>query len=177
MAIFQSIDTVNALSGATASGGIAGGPLQNRSTTAGGKRQTGIDSYTVPASSGPASGDTIYFWPQMITTSRITDLKMELSGFGANVTVSMGKVDPNNSANTDATHYIPATDASIGGITDIASNLGEQVGADPLGDQSTGQTAPGFGDLPIILTATFGGTGTPTASGLITVVFEFVSGT
>jgi hypothetical protein len=176
MATWQSIDTVNALSGPSAVGGVAGSPVQNRSTTAAGKYQCGIDEFIVPASAGPAIGDVLYWWPQMETTARIKSIEIYWTALGAGATFTVGKVDPNNSANTDPAHYIGLTDASLAGRAAISLNVGEQVGQDPLGDQSTGQTAPAFGNAKIIPTLTFLGAA-PAASAIITMVLEYLSGT
>lgn len=78
---------------------------------------------------------------------------------GTGLFLSVGKVDPNNSANTDADHYKSAF--SITGsaaVTDLDLNMGEQVGDDPAGDSSVGNLPPGFGSDNIQVTATLTGT-------------------
>ena len=175
MATFQSVNTVLALSGPTASGGIAGGPQFPRSPAAAGKLQIGVDSYVTAGTE--TTGSVIEFWPQMPSTSRLVYGMISWGALGSGALLSVGKIDPNNSANTDAVHYLnPAEAANNPGSALFNNNVGEQVGQDPLGDSSTGQAAPGFGALPIILTATITGA-TAAASQNIVVVFFFVSGT
>ena len=176
MANFQSTNYTTALSPATSSAGIQGGDLQIRSTVAAGKSQVILDSYTVPASAGPAAGDTVQWFPTLTPTDTLKRITLYWDALGAGCTVSLGKQDPNNSANTDAVHYMGATSAAVAGSADGNLNLWEQVGTDPAGDQSTGNTAPGFGALPIVITTTFGGA-SPTASAVIKIVAEYVSGT
>ena len=48
----------------------------------------------------------------------------------------------------------------MAGSFDFDSNMGEQVGADPAGDQSTGNKPPNFGSQDIQITATVAGTPT-----------------
>ncbi len=174
MATYQSVNTVLALSGPTASGGIAGGPQFPRATGAAGKLQIGVDSYVTLGSE--LAGAIIDWWPQIPATARIVYAMLSWGAMGASATLTLGKTDPNNSANTDAAHYLAAQDASVSASALANLNIGEQVGQDPLGDDSTGNVAPGFGALPIILTSTTAGA-TLAASQNIVLVYFFVSGT
>jgi hypothetical protein len=78
---------------------------------------------------------------------------------GAGLTLSIGRVDPNNSSNNSATRYVNALD--ISGATAVAAEqmllTGDSVGVDNLGDDSIGNTPPQFGAAPIVIRATFGG--------------------
>ena len=174
MATVQSVNTVLALSGPTASGGIAGGPTMVRSPAAAGKLQIGVDSYVTAGTE--ATGTVIEWWPQMPATARFVYANLAWGNLGSGAQLSLGKVDPNNAANTDANHYLVPTPAATAGSATGNVNMGEQVGQDPLGDDSTGNTSPGFGALPIILTTTLTGA-TAAATISIVIVFFFVSGT
>ena len=176
MATFQSVNTVLALSGPTASGGIAGGPTMVRSPAAAGKLQIGVDSYVTAGTE--TTGSVIEWWPQMPATARFVYGVLSWGALGAGALLSLGKSDPNNAANTDANHYVNGilNPAASAGSVMADLNVGEQVGQDPLGDDSVGNTAPGFGALPIILTSTITGA-TAAASINIVVTFFFVSGT
>lgn len=165
MAIFYATQTGAQVAAATA--GLGGSPAQNRSNEDRSAIQVKHFSYTVPASSGPASGDSLVL-ARLKVTDRIYGIKLAVGALGAAATATLGKIDPNNSANTDASHYSGAMDLSIASYNPdaLVTNDGEQVGADPAGDQTTGQTAPGFGQAPIQITMTFGGA-TPTAAAVI----------
>ena len=174
MATVLSVNSTIALSGATASGGVAGAPTQVRSPQAAGKLQIGVDSYVTAGTE--ATGTVIEWWPQMPVTSRLVYGTISWGALGSGALLSVGKVDPNNSANTDAVHYLnPATAANVAGSALFNNNVGEQVGQDPLGDQSTGNTAPAFGAAGIIVTSTITGA-TAAASQNIVIVYFFVSG-
>lgn len=158
---------------ATASAGLAGGPNLNRSAKDGASAGVHIADFTVPASGpGSANGDVIYLC-QLNVMSRISRIVLIFSAWGTSVTLSIGKVDPNNAANTDAVHYLAATSvAAAGNNTPLGANLGEQVGADPSGAVTdTGNAVPGFGELPIIITATIGGAA-PTAAATLRAIIE-----
>lgn len=73
---------------------------------------------------------------------------------GTNVLAVVGKIDPNNSTNTDNDHYLGATALLNAGTDDLDLNLPEQVGDDPAGDQSVGNTLPEFGAQDIQITLT-----------------------
>lgn len=157
---------------ATASAGLAGGPNLNRSAKDGGAPHIHIADFTVPASGpGSANGDVI-FLTAINVMSRFVRAQFINSVWGAGVTLSIGKVDPNNAANTDAVHYAPATAVATAGSFLATVNLGEQVGADPSGAVTdTGNTVPAFGEAAIIITATIGG-GTPTAAATLRAIIE-----
>jgi hypothetical protein len=173
MAIFQSVNTVVALTGPVATGGIAGAPTQVRSTLAAGNSQVMLDSYVTAGTE--TTGDVIEWYPQIEPTATLHRLVLYFGPLGSGITVSFGKIDPNNSANTDGVHYMALSAAAVAGSVEANLNLWEQVGTDPAGDQSTGQTAPGFGSLPIIITSTIGG-GTVAASITLKLVAEYTSG-
>ncbi len=83
--------------------------------------------------------------------------RVYFSAWGTSATLSIGKKDPNNSSNTDAAHYKALTSVATAGTYDFDLNIGEQIGADPAGDQSTGNKTPSFGSADIIITATVAG--------------------
>lgn len=174
MATFQSVNTAMALTGTPSTGGVAGGVLQVRSPQAAGKVQAMVDSYVGLGTE--TTGAVIEFWPQVPVTSRILRIRLAWDALGAGAFISVGKIDPNNSANTDAAHYIVSVDGSNAGFAEAALNMGEQVGQDPLGDESTGNTAPGFGQLPIIFTVTVTGVTIPASANFV-IVAEWLSGT
>lgn len=162
MAVAKS-DQLTALAAASATAGLAGAPNQVRSSQIEGHVQGFEFSFTIPASgAGSTAGDQVIIG-YMSPFARIEDIVLFNGAMGANVTLSLGKTDPNNSSNTDNTHYLDATDVSVAGRVWAQKNLPEQVGTDTAGDQSTGNTAPGFGALPIEVTATIGGTPTTSA--------------
>lgn len=112
------------------------------------------------------NGDTLIL-AELKPTDRIFFGRVyEVASWGTGVTISFGKRDGNNSSNTSATRYLAATafDAAAGTATDFNLNMGEQVGTDPLGDQTAGNLLPSFGSAPIWLTATVGGA-TPNSTG------------
>jgi hypothetical protein len=176
MANFYSTNETTALNQATTSAGIQGGNLQIRSIVAAGKLQILADTYTIPASAGPASGDVLNWYPLPFPIATIVYARLFWDALGAGVTVALGKVDPNNSANTDANHYFAPTSAAVAGNATANTNIWEQVGTDPLGDQTTGNTVPQFGSAGIQFTTTFGG-GTPSASAVLKLVVFYVTGT
>lgn len=157
MATAFSVELASAFSTGTASGGLAGAPVQTR-----GNRRKEF-TFTIPASGAGSTAADIVVLGVFDVTARIRAIKLINGAMGAGVTLSLGKIDPNNSANTDATHYLDATDVSVAGSVDAVKNLPEQIGTDPAGDQSTGQTVPYFGQANIQITATIGGTPTTAA--------------
>lgn len=86
------------------------------------------------------------------------------AGWGAGVTLAVGKIDLNNPANTDPAHYLAAASIAAVGLLELNLNMTEQVGATPIGDQTVGQTLPDFGSNSILITATVGGAA-PNATG------------
>lgn len=172
MALFNCNEFANLTPQAKA--GIGGGPTMNRAAQEKAAVQGGIASYTVPNASAPQNGDSLQLIPRMEVTARLLRMKARFDGFGANATIGLGKIDPNNSANTDTVHYLAQSAAAVAGEVDANKNLGEQVGADPAGDQSTGNLAPAFGNAPIIPTLTFAGAN-PAAGANIIVITEFMN--
>lgn len=105
------------------------------------------------------SGDTLIIaelkYPDRIFFGRV----YEVATWGAGVTLSFGKRDGNNAANTDPAHYLAASSfaAAAGTSYDFNLNMGEQVGVDALGDLTVGNLLPSFGGAPVWVTATVGG--------------------
>lgn len=175
--------------GGTATAGVAGGPLQVRATEVRGipKVHRFTIEFATPnpipnqAAGSPVTGDT--FWlAEMDPTERLYFGRIWFGAWGTGATMSFGKIDTNNAANTDAVHYLSLTSIAAAGTFDLAgasaalapSEMTEQVGADPLGDQTVGQQIPQFGSGKIIFTGTLGGT-TPisgTMTGFILCVEE-----
>jgi hypothetical protein len=91
--------------------------------------------------------------------------------------LSIGRVDPNNSANSSANRYVSAADMTVVATTVTNRMLlsGEQVGADNKGDLSTGNVPPQFGAARIIIQATFLGAA-PTAGTVFSGWLEYVEG-
>jgi hypothetical protein len=158
-------DQIDFLRGNSSLGGLQGSPGKLRGTNAKGGLQVWRFTFTNTTSTNAgvsvvlAQNDTMdlaYLEPQC----RIFGLwvGVPVAG-GAGLTLSVGRVDPNNSANNSAARYLSAKDisAQILTATEVMLLFGDQVGTDELGDQSTGQTAPSFGAAPIIIRATFGG--------------------
>lgn len=155
-------DQLTALVPATASAGLSGAAQQARSSQIQGNLEGFEFSFTIPASgAGSTAGDQVVI-AQLSVFARIKAIKLYNGAMGAGVTLSLGKTDPNNSANTDNTHYLDAVDVSVQGGVDATKNLPEQVGTDTTGAVTdTGMGLPNFGAAPINITATIGGT--PTA--------------
>lgn len=173
--VSDQINTIySGFTGGTATAGVAGGPQMTRATEVRGI--TKVHRFTVevdfpnPMPDSPlvpgttfANGDTLVLaW--MDPTERIYFGRVYvLTGLGATVTLSFGKLDTNYSANTDPAHYLAATGANtVGALADFNLNMTEQVGADPRGDQTVGNFIPFFGSGKVYLTATIGGAA-PTA--------------
>ena len=158
--------------GGLAAAGIAGGPTLPRATEYRGllrvQRFTFSQAAPNPAPGFPvgtvATGDTLLL-TFMDPIQRIILGQMFYNAWGGTApTVSVGKLDTNNAANTDPTHYLGATNiTALGnnfftGATGTPTNMTEQVGADPLGDQTTRNLLPQFGSGKVWLTGTLGGT-------------------
>lgn len=112
------------------------------------------------------NGDTLIL-AELKPTDRIFFGRVyEVASWGTSVTISFGKRDSNDSTKTSATRYLAASafDAAAGTSYDFNLNMGEQVGTDPVGDQTAGQLLPTFGSGPIYLTGTVGGA-TPNSTG------------
>ena len=164
--------------GGVAAAGLAGASAQiSASEKEHGKLRF---SFTIPAAgAGSAQGDQVRIG-DLNVFARLVRIRLYTAGLGAGVTLSLGKIDPNNAANTDPVHYMPALDASVAAILDADTNILEQVGASPSGavtDTGDGisSSAPGggYGNAPIRLVATIGG-GAPTAGATFQGLIEFM---
>lgn len=102
-----------------------------------------------------ASGDSIII-ALLKPTDRIYFGRIYNNAWGGTSTLmSVGKNNPNTpNVGIVAAHYLSAQGIDTGGVNDINLNIGEQVGADPAGDQSVGNQIPGFGALPVQITLT-----------------------
>jgi len=160
--------------GGTATAGVAGGPIFPRATEIRGIFK--VYRFTVEAATpnpipgqaagSLAAGDTLVLaW--LNPTERIYFGRVYFNAWTAGLTLSVGKLDKNNAANTDAVHYKAATSVAAAGTYDLDTNMTEQVGADPLGDQTTGNLIPMFGSDKVWITATIAG-GTPAAGSTLT---------
>lgn len=163
-------DQIDFVRGNSSLGGIQGSPNFGRSTNIKGGLQVWRFTFTNTTSTNAgvsvvlAQNDTMdlaYLEPQC----RIFGIwvGVPVAG-GAGMTLSIGRVDPNNSSNSSATRYLSGYDVSAALLTaaEVMLLFGDQVGSDELGDQSTGNKAPAFGAAPITIRATFGGA-TPAA--------------
>ena len=157
----------------SASAGIAGGAAQNRSVVDGAHQQTKVAHFTIPASgAGSAASDVINICT-LTPFSRIISVTVFHGAMGSVNTLDIGKVDPNNSSNTDAVHYASGVDTSLAGSFQAGGqNIGEQVGSDPTGAVTdTGNAIPTFGSANVIITATIHGT--PTAAQVYSFIIEY----
>jgi hypothetical protein len=149
----------------TATAGVAGGPTQLRGTefraVAKFHRFTVECAATNPmpnAAAGNFATTDIIVLTRMKVIERIWFGRIYIgAGWGTGVTLTIGKTDLNNSSNTDAAHYKAATSVAAAGNFDLDLNMTEQVGDDPIGDQTTGQKIPQFGSGDIWITATIAG--------------------
>jgi hypothetical protein len=158
-------DQLYSLQSSTTVGGVAGGPQQIRGAEYRGKLKwrhftLSNSGAAVPSPSlGGASlaiADVIVLGGAKVI-ERMVFGRVFFSAWGTSATLSIGKIDPNNSSNTAAAHYKALTSVATAGNWDFDTNIGEQIGADPEGDQSTGNTAPEFGSADIEITATVAG--------------------
>lgn len=138
-------------------GGIAGSPRFPRATEVRGGIEVWRFSFTQGSPQTVVLNDTIDL-AYLEVQQRLYLMFFTFTAGGAGATFSVGKFDPNNSANTDATHYFNATAiAASGNSGQLVTNVGEQVGQDNKGDLSTGNLPPMFGAAPIVIRGTFGG--------------------
>jgi hypothetical protein len=107
--------------------------------------------------------------------NKVVRQRIFFDALGIATLLSSGKIDMNDATKTDAAHYVNAVAAASAGNIEATLNMGEQLGGDPAGDQTTGQSIPGFGQAPIILTLTFTG-GAPTPGANLIAITEYVSG-
>lgn len=157
---------------ATAVGGLAGGPNLARSTEDSGPVRVKHATFTVPSGSGAGSqiGDIIVL-ANLGVFSRFYYAIVYNGAMGSSATISIGKIDPNNSTNTDSAHYVALTSVTSAGNFLCALNAGEQVGADPAGDQSTGNVPPAYGSQDVQITATVAGAALTAAAILNVIIF------
>lgn len=159
--------------GGTASAGLGGASSLVRSPEEKGALRIRRFTFTIPASgAGSANGDQIKL-PGMKTTDRIYAARVYAPALGASVTLAMGKIDSNNSANNDNNHYFLPTAVTNPQIIDANLNMTEQAGVDATGavtdtgDSISGSVpGGGFGSGGITPVLTIGG-GTPTAAAQI----------
>lgn len=162
----------------TNTAGLGGGSKQIRGTEFRGTlriRHFTITNGTSASLGGVAlaNGDRLLL-TYMKVIERIYFGRIYFTPSTASLTLAVGKLDPNNSANTDAGHYKAAVSIATAGSIDLDKNMGEQVGTDPKGDQSTGNVPPPFGSQDIVLTATYGGA-TPDAAATLNGYIHLVS--
>ena len=168
--------------GGLAIAGVAGGPQQPRATEYRGLVK--VDRFTFEAATpNPAPGFPAGSIVQndVLILAQLNDPMQRiymgriyiLTGWGAGVTLSVGKIDLNNSVNTDPVHYLAAASIAAVGTLELNLNMTEQVGATPIGDLTVGQGLPQFGSAPILITATIAGAA-PNATGTLA-GFIFIS--
>jgi hypothetical protein len=164
--------------GGTANAGLAGASLQiSPAEKEHGKIRF---SFTTPATgAGSANGDQVRIG-DLNVLARIVRITFYTAGLGAGVTIALGKIDPNNAANTDPVHYMGFLDASVLARLEADTNLLEQVGATPSGASTDtgdglnpGAAGGGFGNAPIRLVATIGGAA-PTAATTFQGLIEYM---
>ncbi len=165
MATAYSAELASAFSTGSAVAGLGGSPVQTR----GSKRPQ--FTFTIPASGAGSTAADIIIIGMFDVTAQLFAVHVSNDAMGASTTFSIGRIDTNNSANTDAVRYSDAVDTSVAGSWAATKNLPSQMGTDPIGDQSTGQAAPNFGNGLVFLTMTIGGT--PTAGTIISGYMEF----
>ena len=164
--------------GGTASAGLGGAATQISSSE---KEHGKVRfSFTIPGSgAGSVNGDQVVL-AKLNVFARLRSMTFYTNGLGAGVTISLGKIDPNNAANTDPVHYMGALDAAAVTKLEADTNITEQVGGSPTGASTDtgdainpGGPGGGFGNAPISIVATIGG-GTPTAGQQFDGVVEFM---
>lgn len=176
MAQFYS-DQINTLRGNPALGGLQGSPGFPRNQDVKGGVMIWRFSYTIPASSGPQINDVIdlaYLFPQC----KMNGIFILNSDWGVGATFSIGRVDNNNSANNSANRYLNAADMHgvvRTTVTNVMLLAGDQVGADNLGDESTGNVPLNFGADTIIIRGTFLGAA-PAAAATFSGWIEYIQG-
>lgn len=169
MADYES-DQLYSLRAVTGVAGLGGGPQQIRGTEF--RQNVKIRHFTLTNGTSASLGGVALANGDRILLTRFKVIDRIYFGrffYGPNtgsLTATVGKLDPNNSANTDAAHYKASVSLATAGSFDLDLNMGEQVGTDPAGDESTGNTAPNFGSQDIVLTMTYGGA-TPNAAATI----------
>ena len=167
-----------AQSGGTASAGLGGASQQIANVELGPPKKR--FTFTIPASGpGSVAGDQIVIG-KFNVFDRIFGARALGPALGAGTTLAVGKQDANNSANTDANHYIAPESTVTPTILTADRNMGEQVGVDPTGavtdtgDGITGGPGGGYGNAGVNLLITIGGT--PTAGVQIQGFMFYTSG-
>lgn len=174
-------DQISSLGG-SASAGLGGASQQARSAEVAGRVRVMRFSKTIPASgAGSAQNDRIKL-PPIEPTARMLAIRVYNPGLGANATISIGKIDTNDSNNDDDAHYLAAAAAANPGILDANLNMTEQVGADSTGASTDTGNGPaggaiggGFGNGPIYPTLKLGGAA-PAAGSFITGYYLYSPG-
>jgi hypothetical protein len=157
-------DQIDFYKGNSSLGGLQGSPNFGRSTNIKGGLQQWRFTFTNAVSTNAgtvitlAQNDTLDL-AYLDVQVRFLGLFLYWGAFGAGATLSVGRVDPNNSANNSAARYLSALDISAAQTDVVLHGLlsGDQLGGDEVGDQTTGQKPPSFGAAPITVQATFGG--------------------
>ena len=161
---------------ATATAGLAGGPNLARSTEDAGPIRVKHATFTIPASGAGSQIADVIVLCNLGVFSRFYYAYVATSAWGTSATLSIGKIDPNNSSNTDSAHYAALTSVAAAGSFLTGLAVGEQVGVDPTGASTdTGNAAPYFGSADIQITATIAGAA-PTAAGTLNVVIFYSDG-
>lgn len=163
------------LLGGTAVGGVSGGAMQASGIEV--RAVAKLTHFTFrgaspnPALGSPpgayAIGDTFILAQANDPDQRIWMGRVYVqTAFAASSTMSFGKLDLNNSTNTDPVHYLAAASIAATGLLEFNLNMTEQVGATPIGDSTPGQQLPQFGSAPILITGTVAGAA-PGATGVM----------
>ena len=153
--------------GGSASAGLGGASLQISNVELGPPKKR--FTFTIPASgAGSVAADQIKIG-NFGVFDRIYGVHVVGAALGANTTLSIGKIDSNNPANSDPIHYSDAIPTVNAYEIDADSNLGEMIGAAPTGASTDtgdaivpGAPGGGFGNGPVAIVLTIGGT--PTAA-------------
>jgi hypothetical protein len=162
--------------GGTASAGLGGASQQIANVELGPPKKR--FTFTIPASGpGSVAGDQIVIG-KFNVFDRIFGARALGPALGAGTTLSIGKIDPNNPANTDPIHYSEALSTVAAYNIEADVNLGEQIGAPPTGAVTdtgdglvSGAPGGGYGNAPVSIVLTIGGT--PTAGAQISGWVDF----
>lgn len=177
----QMSDIFNQVQGGSALAGLTGSPAVRRSTEIRGI--TKVINFNVAQAamkplpgnslgSGLVLGDSIIL-ALLAPTDWVYFGRIYWNAWGGTgLTLAIGKYDV-NTATATVNRYLAATSITAASNADINTNVPEQVGTDPAGDQSAGNAIPGFGSLPVYLTATIAGT-TLATGGLLSGYFLIV---
>ena len=137
-------------------GGLAGAPSQLRASQK--DKITAISFHFVQGGNTGNVGDTIdlaYVVPTTYVYGGIL-----IYSANASSTLAIGVVDLNNSANNSSNKFLVATSLTSAGSVPIQAGLMPlQAGKDPAGDESTGNTPPGYGSALVTIQAVIAGAG------------------